>query len=591
MIRGKNNSYEEDLLMAFYKRSVFGLRTVGAALACVMLLGLTAGCTSPASTNAPPTAAPTAAATTQAAATPAASVPEVPAEDEFNPADAYVMPLVKEPLTLKYMTSELSAEYKSKTSKLPITAEIERITGVILDIEAINADDYRTVFTTRMAAGSDLPDICDISGGTALAYEFGVNGFLVNMKPYVEKYDTFLEAMMISEPDIIPSFSYPDGGYYVYQSIQSGTDISDPYGWMIRRDWLEALDLGVPLNIEDWENVFYAFRNGDPNGNGEKDEIPWCPRQGLMNVLVWGSMWGLPYRSDGWRASNGKVEYGWISEDAREMFAWLVKCYDSEYLDPEFLALDHNSKVARNIAGAFVRFANNLPAFNKRAQDGGAPDAYYMGIPAPKGPDGRGGMDAYGPSNFDEAIGITKACKDPDVAFRLIDWIWGSEEANKLMWFGVEGVHWNASDSVRNAPNYLSEFFTNNPDGFNSHETALASIGGHAFFPTVRGLNGYWAYYTDAKFEAADEQLAEGITNMSPSIIPQFPILIATAEETDSVKAIEADITTYFNEQAAAFITGTRPIGDWDAFVREIESMNIAKWTEVRQQQYDRAMK
>ena len=35
-----------------------------------------------------------------------------------------------------------------------------------------------------------------------------------------------------------------------------------------------ALNLETPKNVDELTEVFRAFKTGDPNGNGEADEIP-----------------------------------------------------------------------------------------------------------------------------------------------------------------------------------------------------------------------------------------------------------------------------------------------------------------------------
>ena len=46
------------------------------------------------------------------------------------------------------------------------------------------------------------------------------------------------------------------------------------FRWWINKNWLEKLNLAVPTTTEELKNVLIAFRDNDPNGNGQKDEIP-----------------------------------------------------------------------------------------------------------------------------------------------------------------------------------------------------------------------------------------------------------------------------------------------------------------------------
>ena len=41
----------------------------------------------------------------------------------------------------------------------------------------------------------------------------------------------------------------------------------------VNKTWLDKLDLEMPTTTEELYQVLVAFKNGDPNGNGEADEI------------------------------------------------------------------------------------------------------------------------------------------------------------------------------------------------------------------------------------------------------------------------------------------------------------------------------
>lgn len=59
----------------------------------------------------------------------------------------------------------------------------------------------------------------------------------------------------------------------------SGEDYDGSMAHMfINRAWLERLGLDVPTTWDQLTDVLRAFRDGDPNGNGEADEIPFAIR-------------------------------------------------------------------------------------------------------------------------------------------------------------------------------------------------------------------------------------------------------------------------------------------------------------------------
>lgn len=48
------------------------------------------------------------------------------------------------------------------------------------------------------------------------------------------------------------------------------------------------------------------------------------------------------------------------------------------------------------------------------------------------------------------------------------------------------------------------------------------------------------------------------------------------------------DMQTYIEEMTAAFITGARPLSEWDAYVAEFNRMSLDRYMEVYQTMYDR---
>ena len=61
-----------------------------------------------------------------------------------------------------------------------------------------------------------------------------------------------------------------------------------------------------------------------------------------------------------------------------------------------------------------------------------------------------------------------------------------------------------------------------------------------------------------------------------------------TAEESNEYATIMSDIQTYVQENIVAFIVGTKPISEWDAYVATMKSIKLDRATEIVQAAYDR---
>ena len=48
----------------------------------------------------------------------------------------------------------------------------------------------------------------------------------------------------------------------------------NPYRMYINQKWLDNLGLDMPTTTDELRDVLQAFREKDPNGNGQTDEIP-----------------------------------------------------------------------------------------------------------------------------------------------------------------------------------------------------------------------------------------------------------------------------------------------------------------------------
>ena len=96
-----------------------------------------------------------------------------------------------------------------------------------------------------------------------------------------------------SRPEYWDILRAPDGHIY---SLPTGDEtywnVVDSQLY-INSDWLKAVGKEIPQNAEELRDVLRAFKNGDPNGNGNKnDEVPmtfrgiWGWADGMENALA-----------------------------------------------------------------------------------------------------------------------------------------------------------------------------------------------------------------------------------------------------------------------------------------------------------------
>jgi putative aldouronate transport system substrate-binding protein len=536
---------------------------IGLLVACsVVAAGCTNGSDKP---DSPSTAAPE---------TGANNTPPAPSSGPSNP-----MPIVSDgSVTLTVAMPDNPYAAASLTQNLPVWQEIEKTTGVKIKWEVVPNSQYTTAIQTRLASRTNLPDIIftrfDMS-------KYAEDGLLLQLDDLLQKYGENA-AKVFKEKPLLPALvKTPDGKTFRLAGARDEEVAAGPYGWLLRKDWLDKLNLKEPETVDDWYNVLKAFKEKDPNGNGKADEIPMTNYDGVAQLYYWGNAWGLHLRtSDGFYPdSNGKIQYEWLDPRAKEMVAFLNKLVKEGLLDMEFAVNNKDqvtSKIIRGLSGAVLGWQESNPLWNNKLKEAGEANPQWVMTKPPGGPNGyKGHIETTWMANGNAAI--TKDSKHPDVALRWLDYVIYSMENSKRLTLGVEGLTYTMKDGK---PEF-TDFVLKNPDGLGPVE-AIRSVGAWQLNSMVMKKE----YVSMLKL--TDETLAERAKLVEPYIVPVVEFAAPTEEESNRLNRKLTDIMTYKDEMVAKFILGQEPLENWDKFTQRIRDIGIDDVLAVRQAQYDR---
>lgn len=500
--------------------------------------------------------------------------------------EKYSLPLVTDgSVTLSVATYENPLKGTSYTSNLEVWKKFEQDTGVKIDWQVSPSSDYDTIIQTRLAAGTGLPDFVRIPSNPM---KYVNDGIIVPITEQLEKNGYYTNKFYEENPYVKPFVTAPDGQVYYFTSDVAGAAVADPYVYMIRQDWLDKCNLKAPETLDDWYKTWKAFLDNDVNGNGQRDEIPFCNDNKLIGLTIFGNAFGLKlHRSSGWNVNNaGKVEYDYIKPEMKELLTWLNKCYSENLLDKEFATQGFDvimKKVSSNQAGSIFRALNGLNTFNKAISDAKIDGKYTVVAPPKKSADSSipQYVERYGPVSG--MFGFTKDCKDLDVKVKFIDYVTASEAGNYGECFGIE----NKSYKMENGKPVYMDYVTKNPDG-KAMNDVLNGLGCSPTLPWYRSLNGYWSYqpmqsiaHLQDTYNAAKMYEKYNVDNF-----PQGTLM--TDDEQTIVNQYQTDIDTYRDEMITKFIMGTESLNNFDAYVKNIQAMNLDRVLQVRQTQYDR---
>ena len=478
-----------------------------------------------------------------------------------------------------------SAAYYDSEEGLLIENVIEEITGVDIVWECISSDDYDTVAQTRLAAGMNLPDIMRVPTNTGALLKYADEELFIDLTPYINEETTPNIMKRFENPYIQAITTAPDGKIYGLPYCEIGTnDIM--INWVsIRKDWLDNLGLEIPTTLEEYHDALLAFKEQDANGNGDpNDEIPLVYQNNQMfGLYCLKGCFGFSYGTDMWHVDDeGKVQLTLVDPAMKDLYTMLHDWYEEGLLYTEVDNNGFSDMLALNRVGSQTLLALDNVMTNQGLAYDLCPEAEYVYIPLLDN-DGyyNGHSVPQEEKQLDKRSGgywgyfaVTADCQDPELAVRWLDWVWGSQESEDLRYWGIEGVTYDVVDGEK----VFKDSITTSPKGAISEMRALGG------WPNFVGYENGEAFLAMFKGAYPEQAYAE----LSPYLKDQVPTLLGTPEEDEIYSTYYADLETYIKESTVGFITGTKSLDEWDAYVQTCDDMGLQEVLGVRQAWYDR---
>ncbi|MCQ6561139.1 extracellular solute-binding protein [Paenibacillus mendelii] len=489
------------------------------------------------------------------------------------------MPIVADKINLK-ITAGKAPTTAPDWKQTMLWQEYEKMSNIHVEWEMIPFDSL-TEKRNIMLAGGDYPDAFFTAQiPTADLLKYGSQGVFVKLNDLIDEYAPNLKAIMEKYPEVKKGMTMPDGNIYGFPMILDPEFTSVLAGgkmW-IKKDWLDKLNLKEPETTEEFYEVLKAFKERDPNGNGEQDEIPF-EGVGLGAFISYiNGAWGLSNR--GVRNANVDVDPGTdklrfipVDPKYKEMLQYVRKLYEEELIAKDIFTIQANQYYATGAKGVYGTTITTSPYTLMKQKD-------YIGLGALKGPHGDQVWSAVGSAlSSAGAFAITDRNKHPEATVRWIDHLY-SDEGSKMFFMGFEGKSYEIDPSGEIA--YTKEI-TENPDGL-TFEQALVKY-------VVWPGGGYPNIVRQKFFKGAESQpeaieAAKRFANQFPEEI--WPAFNLTVEENDQMATLGADINSYVAEMQAKFVSGKASFDEWDRYVETLAKMGLDQYMEIYQSAYER---
>lgn len=513
-------------------------------------------------------------------------------------------------LTIAIQQNSFVNDYKDNylTKKLEEELDCE----LEFDLLPQQTDDIRTKISLLVTAGSDMPDV--FITGNVLSPEaildYGTKGTFLDLTDRLNDKEQSPNFHAIPEEDraeMLSAMTSADGKIYGLASYEPETWNLTPYRFYMNEAWLKKVGKEIPTTTDEYYEALLAFKEQDPNGNGIQDELgAYGYTEGtygqnitmaLMNSFVFynggNPNGGLALDSDGKTVIAPYTTDGW-----KKGVEFLKKLYDEQLLaasvftddDTQFKA---NLNAETPVVGSVT--AGSTSAWTDVNEN---PNFAEMTIIKPlKGPDGI----AYTPySEYTPTmayfISSTGKNNNPDLAYKLGEYFY-KHEISLSARFGEKGVDW-----------------TDDPEVCKEHTNDLVYHEIYDKITTVQ-LTNIWAenssqfwHNVNPRYSSLEEMntSAKAMSPYNPDLMSQtlnsfcfehyvpahpehvLPLLKYTPEEASAVTEPLTNVPDHAKKTLAQFVTGSRPLEDWDAYVEELNMQGLQELITNAQTAYDR---
>ncbi|GMK42037.1 lipoprotein LipO [Paenibacillus sp. CCS19] len=356
-------------------------------------------------------------------------------------------PKQQDPLKLNIMLPIFKTNFPKDDS--PVAAQIEKLTNSDIHFEWVPNASYSDKLNITLASGK-LPSIIYIDNVKGASFvNAAKSGAFWELSSYLKDYK-FLSA---ANPVILNNSSIDGKTYGLYRSRPLGRN-----GIVFRKDWLENVGLSEPKTVDDFYNMLKAFKEKDPDKNGQNDTygmvlVKWTGgwASGFDTIKLW---FGAPNK---WGVQDGKLVPEFETPGYMEALRFMKKLYDEKLINQDFAVYDSAKwvdPVVNNKAGVIVdvidtaaRIDDKIHAALKEAGTEVPDDQNFMDVVGGvTGADGT--LHTLPTSGFAGMLSIPKSSvKSEDELKRVLGFIdqLSEPELQTLASFGLEGTHYTKS--------------------------------------------------------------------------------------------------------------------------------------------------
>lgn len=442
--------------------------------------------------------------------------------------------------------------------------------GITVDWQLVDYNNYADSVGPMLTTGAVDADIVLLPDQDP-NQTYIKSGMFVALDNYFSVMPNFSK-WLDANPVIKAELTAEDGHIYYVPGTNVGKDYQPVL--MYNQKWLKAAGMEAPETLDDFVTLLRYFKDNDMNGNGKTDdEIPMSIMADFLPYMF-GPAFGLDIVSGFQADAEGNVVYAYAdSENFKAYLEFLNGLYQEGLLEVEYTSLDRDQVIERisndmtGVAFDFswamsMMYSNVLPYYD------GTADTAFVGAAPLSSADYKGFY--VGRVELGNMFGVNASSSKVELACKFLDYAM-SEPCQEMYQWGIEGESYTVDASGNKS--YTEQASDND-------WLQQLGINPSFVFPAQQSVVSTDALVADwhAECNAWQEQF----------VVDPWPFIYSTADESEIINTYMVDIETYVNENATAFITGTKSLDNFDSYIEGLDALKLQEVLTVKKNQYSR---
>ena len=453
--------------------------------------------------------------------------------------------------------------------------------NISFDITSAPLSDWDAKKSLVISSG-DAPELISVTY-PGQETQFVAGGALLPISDYVHYMPNFEKKVKDWGLDAyVNNLKQADGKYYMlpgfYQSPQP------QYSIAIRQDvWEKSGITSDPKTYDEFAKDLQILKDKNPGVWPMSDR--WSTTNNVPlgatlqtaapnfnTVAGWGFGNGLWYD-----AKTKKFQFAPETAGYKQLVSYFANLVQKGLLDPDSVTQTDDNAIKKFGSGQSLSIAGNtqeVTNYVKTFTQTGNTDAKVHLLRVPSGPGGdqvaSGGRQASG-------FMISAKAKDQPnflALLQFVDWLYYSDEGLTFAKWGVEGTTYTkdasgnlklAADVDWNGVNPAGTKKLNANFGFSNGVFMLANGSADSI---IKGMN-----------NDVTNQFVQAMSTKKE--LPLAPTAPLSADSQEQVTLWKTALNDSVMQNTAAFITGKRPMADWDKWMTELKGLNVDQYVQA----------